>query len=460
MSAETKGFGARFAVPLLLGSVLNPINTTMIAVALVPIGRDLGLPTATVIWLVTGLYLASAVAQPVLGNLADLLGPRRIFFLGTALVAVSGVLPELVPGFTGALLARIGIGIGTSAAYPAALTMIRDQALRLGRPAPQTLVSGLSIAALSSTAVGPVLGGVLIAAFDWRATFLVNVPLALTALVLGILWLPSDRTRPARSAEAAARPGWVELLDPVGTLLFAATITGLLLFLHDLRPSGWWLAVLTLVAGAALVRWELSRRRPFLDLRMLGGNGVLVRTFLRMFVTYLAPYTVLYGLSQWLQEEAGYSSGGAGLIQLPNAILAGIGSILIARVIPTRWPLIVAGSLLTAGAALMLLLDPGSGTWLLVLVSGVAGLGQGFASVANQTVLYRSAPDSAIGAAAGLSRTGVYLSAIVSAAVIGLVYGDRATTGGLHVLALFVLVAAAVALLMAVFDRALPRESR
>lgn len=72
-----RGFGPRFVAPVLIGPVLNPINTTMISVALVPISRDLGIPTSRAIWLVAGPYLASAVAQPVIGRFADLLGPRR-----------------------------------------------------------------------------------------------------------------------------------------------------------------------------------------------------------------------------------------------------------------------------------------------------------------------------------------------------------------------------------------------
>lgn len=73
-AGERPAFGARLTAPLLLGSLLNPLNTTMISTALVAIGHDFGVGASDTVWLVSVLYLASAVAQPVLGKLADSVG--------------------------------------------------------------------------------------------------------------------------------------------------------------------------------------------------------------------------------------------------------------------------------------------------------------------------------------------------------------------------------------------------
>ncbi|MGW4567503.1 MFS transporter, partial [Streptomyces sp. NPDC004561] len=80
------GFDRRLIPPMVLGSVLNPINSSMIAVALVPIGVAFGAPPAETVWLVSALYLATAVGQPVIGRLVDMYGPRRLYLIGTALV--------------------------------------------------------------------------------------------------------------------------------------------------------------------------------------------------------------------------------------------------------------------------------------------------------------------------------------------------------------------------------------
>lgn len=449
-------FGPRFVVPVLIGPVLNPINTTMISVALVPISRDLGVPTSRAVWLVAGLYLASAVAQPVMGRFADVLGPRRVYSAGLVLVALAGLLPELWSGFGGVLAARVLIGLGTSSAYPSAMTLIRDQSGRAGLPTPPALLSGLSIASLTTSAVGPVLGGVLIAAFGWPSIFLVNVPLALLALVLTWLWVPGDATRPRTSASGVPL---LRSIDPVGIVLFAVGLAALLVFLLELADPLWWLLVLAVVVLAGFAAWELRRTAPFVDLRMLAANGPLTRTYARMFLVYLAAYAVVYGYSQWLQGAAGFDADTAGLLQLPTAVLAGLASVLVARNTRLRPPLVVAGVLALTGGVLLIGLGSGAPVWLLLVVAGVFGIPQGLASVTNQAALYRQVPPAQTGTASGLSRTAVYLAAIGSSAVIGLTFGDSPSDAGLHAIGWLIVVASGGATVLALVDRALRPRS-
>ncbi len=84
-------YSARLVAPLLIGSLLNPINSTMISTALVPIGRDFHAGVAATAWLIAALYLASAVAQPAMGRIGDLVGPRRVLLAGLVAVAAAGV---------------------------------------------------------------------------------------------------------------------------------------------------------------------------------------------------------------------------------------------------------------------------------------------------------------------------------------------------------------------------------
>jgi len=445
------GFGPRFVAPVLIGPVLNPINTTMISVALVPIARDLQVASSVVIWLVAGLYLTSAIAQPTLGKVGDVLGPRKVYLGGLVVVLVAGVLPFLVPGFAGVLLARVLIGFGTSAAYPSAMSLIRDQSARLDVETPPTLLSGLSIAGQATAAVGPVLGGVLVAGFGWRSIFLVNVPLAAVALAMTLRWVPSDRTRsaPPRTGSVLAA------VDPVGIVLFAGLLAALLVFLLDLTSPLWWLLVLGGVLAAALPAWELRRPAPFLDLRMLAANGALTRTYLRQFLVYLSGYSMVYGFSQWLQDAAGFTSDKAGLLQLPTAALAGVAAVAVARTTALRWPLVLAGGLPFLGGLLIVTLHSTAPVWLLLVVAGLFGVPQGLASVSNQAAMYRQAPAGQLGTAAGLSRTSVYLGAIVSSAVIGVTFGAQPTDAGLHRIGWFIALATGTAAVLAFFDRSL-----
>jgi MFS family permease len=447
----SRPFSARFVAPVLIGPMLNPINTTMISVALVPIAHSLHVTSAVVIWLVAGLYLASAIAQPTMGKLADRFGPRKIYLIGLVLVIVAGILPTLMPTFAGVLIARVLIGVGTSAAYPSSMTLIRERSLRDNIVTPPALLSSLSIASLATTAVGPPLGGLLIGLFGWQSIFLVNIPLAGVALVMAILWLPSDKLRPKQTFTGSAFGS----IDPVGILLFALTIASLLVFLLDLSAGLWVLLAVAVLLGAALVWWELRRALPFIDLRMLAVNGALTSTYLRMFLLYTAFYLMTYGFSQWIQDAAGYTSSQAGLVQLPTAILAGLASVVVSRTVALRLPLVVAGAFPVVGGILILGLTSSAPLALILTVTGLFGVSQGLASVSNQAAMYRAAPPDQIGTASGLSRTAIYLGAIGASSIIGAVFGASPTDADIHVVGAIIIGVTAVAGLLALFDRSL-----
>lgn len=447
------GFGPKLLVPVLVGPLLNPINTTMVSVALAPISRDLGIGAAQAIWLVAALYLASAIAQPTMGKLADRFGPKKVFLTGLVIVGIAGIVPEFLTGFGGAVFARVLIGIGTSSAYPAALTTLRQHSARIGKPTPPLVLGALSITSLVSAAAGPPLGGALIAAFGWHAIFLVNVPLAAFGIVVSALWLPSDRLRPRTDEDLPV----LTALDPFGMLLMTGFVSALLVFLLDLSAGLWWLLGTAVVLLVALVLWELRAVRPFVDVRMLARNGALSRTYMRLFLVYMLAYTMTYGFSQWVQDVAGYSSDVAGYMQLPAAIVAGVASFLIARKTAVRGPLIVAAVVPIVGGLLLLLLHTGSPVFLLVLAPALFGVPQALASVSNQAALYRVVPAEYIGTAAGLSRTSVYIGAIGASSLIGGVFGQAPTTPDLHVLAWVIVGVAVLLSVLTIADRALSR---
>jgi MFS family permease len=250
-------FDFRFVAPLALGSTLNPINSTMIATALVPIANDFHAGVAEAGWLIAGLYLASAIAQPTMGRLADLFGARRIYLISLFMVAAAGLLGRIAPSLNSLIVVRVLLGIGTSGAYPSAMRIFRVQADRLGCEPPRAAMSFLSLAALSTAAIGPLLGGVLTGAFGWHSIFLVNIPLALIAAVLVLLWTPKD---PARSAGFR---GVRKELDLLGIGLFASFLLCLMIFLMNLgRPMGFALLCAALSGVALVIHWAHAALGP------------------------------------------------------------------------------------------------------------------------------------------------------------------------------------------------------
>ncbi|WP_171170044.1 MFS transporter [Streptomyces sp. I05A-00742] len=450
------GFGGRFVAAVMVGSMLNPVNSTMISTALVPIGRSFGAGPSATVWLVAGLYLASAVAQPVMGRVADRLGARRVYVAGLVLVGLSGVAGLLADSLGQLIGVRVLTGVGTSAAYPAAMAMIRGRSARLRREPPGSVLGALTIAALASAALGPALGGLLTGLAGWRAVFAVNIPLAVAGLLLALAWLPKDGRR---TGADGAESTWTAL-DPPGVLLFTAALLPLMFFLVGLAHPRWPLLALGAVAACALTARELRARRPFIDVRMLAANGPLVRTYVRYGASYLVIYCVLYGYTQWLEEARGYSASVTGVIMLPMCAVAALCSWAGSRRATARGPLLVGTTAMVVAAASLAFVGEGTPTAVLVLIGVVFGLPNGLNSVGNQTALYAQAPAGQTGTAAGLFRTAQYIGAIASTSVIGLVYGERATTGGLHTAAIVLTVLGALLLPAALLDRALPGSRR
>lgn len=445
---KVESFDRRLIAPLIAGAVLNPINSTIVSVALVPIGVAFGEPASATAWLISALYLATAVGQPVVGRLIDSYGPRRLFLPATALVGLAGVIGAVAPNLATLIVARVVLGFGTCAGYPAAMRLIKDEGDRTGQDSPTGVLTVLAISTQTIAVIGPPLGGLLIGIGGWRLTFAINIPIAITAFLLGWRRFPADR--PARATGRLR-------LDHLGMTLFAGSLVALLLFLMKPRPGSWYLLLIAALAAAGFVLRELHDRDPFIDLRVLGGNVGLLVSYGRALLAYIVSYSFLYGFTQWLEDGRGLTAGQAGLVTLPMFGTAIVVSALTGRREQLRGKLIVASVGQVVACALMLVLHPVSPIWLLLLVVFIAGIPQGLNSLALQNAVYRQADPETMGASAGLLRTFGYLGAIISAAAQGGFYGHRADSAGLHHLALFLVVIGVLFLLVNLLDRTLPR---
>jgi MFS family permease len=231
-------------------------------------------------------------------TLAEEFGARRVFLAGLLIAGVGGALGGLGDDLAALIVARVLIGAGSSAVYPSAMLLVRRRSEAAGLAAPPGgVLGGLMIAGAATSALGLPVGGVLVGAWGWRTAFLVNLPVAAVAVALGALWIPRDPPvkGPAGLREVTAR------IDLGGIAGFAAMMTALLVFLMGLPRPDWAALGLAVAAGAGLAWWELRAARPFLDVRLLAANLALTRTYLRFAVASLCVYTVLYGITQWLQ---------------------------------------------------------------------------------------------------------------------------------------------------------------
>ncbi len=443
-----RGVTWRVTLAIVLGTLLNPLNSSMIAVALVTLHHDFNVDLGTSTWLISAFYLTGAVGQPLMGRLADLLGPRRVFLSGLSVALLVALLAPLSPSFLWLVGARVVQALATSTAYPAGLGMIR--AASGGGRIPGQSLAAMSVAASVSAALGPTVGGLVLGFAGWQGIFLVNVPITVLGLVLGLRWLPATPA-PARAGSL------VSSIDLPGVVLFAGTITSLLGGLLSLGTSqGWVLLAAVPVLAALLAVRELRCATPFFDIRLLAANPVLIGVFVQFAAVTFIFYSFFFGLPIWLEEVRGFDARTAGILILP---VTGVGVLLTpfaARLVSRRGPrssLVIGSVALCLGSLLLLTFGSGTPIPVLLAVGLVLGVPNGFNNMGLQAALYEAAPAERASWAGGQFQTFRYVGAILSSTLLGAVYRQRATTEGLHSIAIVLAVVAAGVVVASVATR-------
>jgi MFS family permease len=419
----------------------------MVAVALVAVHADFHIDLGTSTWLISAFYLTGAVGQPVMGRLADLLGARRVFLTGVTVAGLVCAVAPFSPSFGWLVGARALQALATSTAFPSGLGLIRSSS---GHRVPASALAVLSVAASSSAALGPTIGGLLLSVWGWQAIFIVNLPLCAAAIGLGLRWLPA----PPPADTAGAGLGGI---DFPGVILFAATLTPILVALLTLG-SPLMLVMLGLlpVAAALLAVRELKSPSPFFDIRLLMRNPAMIGVFIQFAAVTFIFYSFFFGLPVWLEQVGGYDAKTAGLLVLP---LTGIG--VLATPVATRMidsvgarpPLVIGSSFMLAGSLLMLTLARGSPVAMLLLVTFVLGIPNGFNNLGLQAALYAVTPGERISWAAGQYQTFRYVGATMASAVLGSVFRLQATTAGLHGIALVLAIVSGMLVVASVVTR-------
>jgi MFS family permease len=452
---EGRPFGPRFVTPMFMGSALNPINSSVIATALVSIAAAMGVSVGQTSILISSLYLTSAIAQPTAGRLAEEFGPRRVFLAGILIVLLGGILGGVGQNLPTLVAARVLLGLGTSAGYPSAMLLIRRRATAIGlNTPPGNVLGGLAIAGAATVAIGPTIGGLLVGWFNWRAAFFINIPVAGVAFVMALLWIAKDQDRVrGRSAREV-----ITRIDLLGVIGFGGAMTALLVFLLSLPSPDWISLGASIVVAVALVGWELRATNPFLDVRLLASNLPLTRTYIRYGLTLLGVYVILYGLTQWIEVARGLSAYEAGLVLIPMGVLSAVAARAVSHRHAIHKALIASALFMLAGAVATLFLSSHSPVIAIIAITALFGLMSGSSNVTNQTALYKQAPAEKVGTASGLLRTFGYIGSIAASTITGVAFHARVDDSGLHRVSLIMIGIGIVVLLMTAFDRHLSRS--
>ena len=402
----------RFLLPLILGAVMNPLNSSMLATALPSLCHAFGRPVSAGALLITPLYVTSAIGQPLMGRLADLYSPKKVNLLGFALVVVAALLGALAPSFGWLIASRIVLGLGTSAAYPSAIALLQQYYEARQQPVPARTLGVLAVASQVCAVLGPVLGGFLTQWFGWASIFWVNVPWVVLALAT-MRGMPAFPARPVHAGR------WWVTLDVGGIAWFSGLLLVLLLGL--LHPH--WFARLALPLALLLGGfgwWERRQASPFVDVRLLGRTPTLGLVYLCTAASTYLMYLLFFSLPLWLQAVWHASPGRAGLLLLPMSAGSVGAALLVSR---GRYPTILLsmGSLILAGASL-LALHAAIPTYVFISLTLLLGVMTGVNTITTQNALNERAPASQKGASFGLYRTCGYLGAILAGAQLKTVF--------------------------------------
>jgi EmrB/QacA subfamily drug resistance transporter len=355
-----------------LGSAIASIDATVVGIALPAIGRDFGAGLAALQWVVTAYTLTLAGLLLIAGALGDKYGRKRIFLTGVIWFAVASLLSGVAPTADALIAARALQGVGAALLTPGSLAILQatfradDRGKAIGAWAG---FSGVG------TAIGPFIGGWLIAVVSWRLIFAINLPIA--AIVVAVTW---------RHVPESRDPDATAPVDAVGGVLATSGLVGLAYGLIQGPADGWASIPVAAALGcgvillAAFAVWERHAAAPMLPLSLFSSTQ-FTATNIVTFIVYGAIGGTLFLLPIDLQEVSGYTALQAGISLLPVTVitlaLSRRSGALSARIGP-RLQMSAGPVLIGAGLGLFALTGP-SGDYLTGVLPGVAVFGLGLA---------------------------------------------------------------------------------
>jgi EmrB/QacA subfamily drug resistance transporter len=403
---------------------LTFLDNTVVSVALGDIQTSLKAGVGDLQWVVGGYALSFASLMLACGMIGDELGRKIVMLTGAGVFCAGSVLCALAPNPAVLIAGRVVMGMGAAASEPGTLSMLRhlftDERQRARAVGVWAATTGLALAA------GPVIGGAITGAWNWRGIFWFNLFFGLAALITAAIVLPES------SDPAAHR------VDTAGTFLGAGALALLIFAIIHAETTGFGSAlVIGFLCGAAVLAavffwWEFRVPYPLLDPRYFRIPGFGAANVVAG-CTYFATFAIFFFTALYLNEVSNSSGYRLAAVFAPMAVVmiaaSALTGVWTARIGP-RWPVTIGCALLAGGLLLAApSLNPHPDYVPLAVALAVAGAGIGITIVPITSSVLSAVPAERSGMAASAANTSREIGAVTGAAVLGaLVYGQLTTS--------------------------------
>ena len=403
---------------------LTFLDTTIVSVTLGDLESDISAGVIPLQWVINAYALVFASLMLLGGTLADRFGRRRLMIIGVVVFGLGSLMCALASGIAVVIAGRAVMGLGAAVCEPGTLSVIRqlfpDRGERARALGAWSAVSGLALA------LGPVLGGLLVGAGDWRSVFWFNLAAALVLLVTVVAFVPESRDPDPGPVDVA---GVVLAAVGLGAVIFAA-ISGE----YEGYSTGWIVALFVLGALCllAFVPVELRASAPMLDLRAV-RKPIVASSLFAAFAVYFGVFAIFFFTALYLDIALGYSGERLAGMFAPMAVAIALGGLAtgpwVARA-GSKLPTVV-GCVLGAAGMLLARAELGEGSdlsfGLLALALALAGLGFGITVVPLTSAVLTHIPARRSGMAASATNTARQLGAVVGVAALGAIVNSHLT---------------------------------
>ena len=393
-------------------SFLTPFMGSAINIALPVIGKEFNANAVLLSWVASSYLLAAAMFLVPFGRMADIIGRKRIFFIGIVIFSIASLLSAFSQSVIILIVFRIFQGIGSAMLFGTGIAII----ISVFPLAERGKALGINIAAVYiGLSAGPFAGGFLTQHLGWRSIFLVIVPVGLIIIILVLTKLKEEW------AEAKG-----EHFDWKGAIIYGISLA-LIMYGFSVLPEffGCILIFLGIIGITAFIKLEITLRNPVLDMRLFKNNRVFAFSNLAAMINYSATFAVTFLLSLYLQYIKGFSPQKAGIILVAQPIVMAVFSPIYGRLSDKIEPRIVASvgmTLTTLGLFFFIFLTDKTGTQAIIADLILLGLGFAFFSSPNTNAVMSSVEKKFYGVASGTIGTMRLVGQMLSMGIAMLIF--------------------------------------